>query len=56
MLVTRNLLRKKFEDGDLSEGQCDKFIEAAVAFYSENLQYTLLNPLMPGGNKNVIHT
>ena len=34
-LVTRNLLRKKVEDGDLSEGQHDKFIEAAIAFYRE---------------------
>ena len=31
-LVTHNLLRKKVEDGHLSEGQCDKIIDAAIAF------------------------
>ena len=36
------MLRKKVEDGDLSEGQRDKFSETAVVFYTENLQYTLL--------------
>ena len=41
-LVTRNFLRKKVEDGDLSVGQHDKFIKATIAFYSESLRYTLL--------------
>ena len=41
-LVTRNLLRKKVEDGDLSVGQHDKFIKATVAFYRGSLRYTLL--------------
>ena len=36
------MLQKKVEDGDLSEGQRDKFSETAVVFYTENLQYTLL--------------
>ena len=40
-LVTRNLLRKKVEDGDPSEGQRDKIIKAGVAFYRKSLQYTL---------------
>ena len=41
-LVTRNLLRKKVEDGDLSVGQHDKFIKATITFYRESLRYTLL--------------
>ena len=41
-LVTRNLWRKKVEDGDLALGQHDKFIKAAIAFYRESLRYTLL--------------
>ena len=41
-LVTRNLLRKKVEDGDLSVGQHDKFNKATIAFYRERLRYTLL--------------
>ena len=41
-LVRRNLLRKKVEDGDLSVGQHDKFIKAAIAFYRESLRYALL--------------
>ena len=41
-LVTRNLLRKKVEDGDLSVGQHDKFVKATIAFYRESLWYTLL--------------
>ena len=39
-LVTRNLLRKKVEDGDLAVGQHDKFIKAAIAFYRESLRHT----------------
>ena len=39
-LVTRNLLWKKVEDDDLSEGQRDKFIED-VAFCRQRLRYTL---------------
>ena len=45
-LVTRNLLRKKVEDGDLSVGQHDKFIKATIAFYRESLWYTLLNIML----------
>ena len=41
-LVTRNLLRKKVEDGDLSVGQHDKFNKATIAFYREHLRHTLL--------------
>ena len=37
-LFTLNLLRKIVEDGDLPEGQRDKFIEAAIAFYRESLR------------------
>ena len=40
--MTRNLLRKKVEDGDLVVGQHDKFIKVAKAFYRESLHYTLL--------------
>ena len=35
-LVTRNLLRKKVEDGDLSVVQWDKFFEAVIAIYRES--------------------
>ena len=35
-LVTRNLLRKKVEDGDLSVRQHDKFIKATIALYRED--------------------
>ena len=45
-LVTRNLLRKKVEDGDLSVGQHDKFIKATIAFYRESLWYTLLKIML----------
>ena len=41
-LVKRNLLRKEVENGDLSEGQRDKFIEAGIALCRESLWYTLL--------------
>ena len=41
-LVTRNLLRKKVEDGDLSVGQHDKFNKATITFYRERLRHTLL--------------
>ena len=41
-LVTRNLLQKKVEDGDLSVGQQDKFIKSTKAFYRERLRHTLL--------------
>ena len=40
-LVTRNLLKTKVEDGDLSVRQYDKFIKAAIAFYKESLRYTI---------------
>ena len=41
-LVTRNLLWKKVEDGDLSVGQHDNLIKATIAFYRQSLWYTLL--------------
>ena len=40
--MTRNLLRKKVGDGDLSVGQQDKFIKSTKAFYRESLRHTLL--------------
>ena len=40
--MTRNLLRKKVEDGDLSAGQHDRFMKATLAFYRESLRHTLL--------------
>ena len=39
--MTRNLLGKKVEDGDLSVGQHDRFINPTIAFYRESLRYTL---------------
>ena len=39
---TKNLLKKKFNDGDIPQMQYDKFMNAVVAFFRESLRYILL--------------
>ena len=40
--LTKNLLNKKFNDGDISQMHYEKFMNALVAFFRESLRYILL--------------
>lgn len=39
--MAKKLLQQKFNEGDITLTQRDKFITAAIAFYKESLRYVL---------------
>lgn len=39
--MAKRLLQQKFNEGDITLTQRDKFITAAIAFYKESLRYVL---------------